>query len=510
MKKIISIMTMAAVMLWSCQEKEQVGNVATGSVEVAGDVVDGQILAAAEGGAYQVKVTSSGEWRVSGLADWVTLSAEKGKDGQSVVFNVSPNDKATSRTATFKIFSASAVQAVTIVQAPVYAITLLSEGTAEFTADASKLYVKLESNVEEFTYDFGGADWISFDKVDDVFGKKVVSFDIKRSQDFNSRATVLTLGGANSDDQVVINVNQAQRDTAFVVSGNRFVEGLEAISLDLVIKSNVEISYSVPSWLIETVGQEVESDENGLRSKSVNFSAEASAGSRSATISFKKGSTVVGSVFIKQQNPNPVFVTVPDENLRYLLSSQGMLIDEGGQCELLAPGMTATSLVIGGTNPDSYSSDPIASVEGLEGFPNLESLTLGNITVGKVDVSNYPKLNELNLINLNQLAEINTGNRPITYIKNQPGTYTYITIPEVVIKGENIVEIDYSVIDNYYVDYEYNLNSIDVTGCPKLEKINVTRYNSWGSSALKYLYMTAAQAASVSVSKLDQVEIVVR
>ena len=80
----------------------------------------------------------------------------------------------------------------------------------------------------------------------------------------------------------------------------------------------------------------------------------------------------------------------------------------------------------------------------------------------------------------------------------------------ITIKGENLVDVDFSVIDNYYVDYEYNLNSIDVTGCPKLETLNVKRTNSWGDSALKYVYMTAAQAATVAVTKVDKVEIVVR
>ena len=504
------MMAMAAVMVWSCQEKEPLGSVATGSVELAGSVVDGQILAGAEGGEFQVSVKSSGAWRVSGLAEWVSLSAESGKDGQSVVFTVLPNDDVKQRTATFKIFSASAVQAVTIVQAPVYSINLLSENAVNFNANANKLYVKLESNVDEFDYDFGGADWISLDKVEDVFGKKVVTFDISRSSAFTARETVLKLTNAASADEVAINVSQAQRDTAFVVGEQRIIKGLEAISLDLVIKSNVDITYSVPSWLNETVVGSVDSDENGLKSKSVNMSATAAAGSRSTTISFRYGGTVVGSVFIKQQNPNPVLINIPDENLRYLLSSQGLLIDEGGQCELLADGVNATSLLIGNTNPDSYSADPLASIEGLEGFPNLESLTIGNITVNKIDVSNFPKLNELVLINLNQLAEINTGNRPITSIKNTPGQMTYIQVPHVVIKGQNIEDIDYSVINNYYVDMEYNLESIDVTGCPKLKTINVTRYNSWGESSLKYLYMTAAQAASVSVSKLDKVEIVVK
>ena len=503
------MMAMAAVMLWSCQEKDQLGT-AAGKVELSGDVADGQILAAAEGGEFSVGVTSSGDWRVSGLADWVTVSAESGKSGEPVVFTVLPNDEPVVRTATFKVFSADAVQPVTIVQEPVYGMTLLSDAAVNFNADANKLYVKLESNIEEFTYDFGGANWLSFEKVDDVFGNKVLTFDVKRSQDFNSRATVLTLGGANSSQTLTIDVNQAQRDTAFVVGEQRIVKGLEAISVDLVIKSNVEISYTFPSWLTETEGESVESDENGLRSKSTNFSAEASAGSRSATISFKKGSTVVGSVYIKQQNPNPVFVTIPDENLRYLLQSGGYLIDDGGQCELLGAGMEATSLTIGDTNPDAYSADPIQSIEGLEGFPNLECLTIGNVEVGKIDVSNYQKLNELNLINLLYITEINTGSRPITDITNQSGGQTYIRdVSDIVIKGDFIENINYRCTQ-YNIDFETGLQTIDVTGCPSLKTIDVYRKNSWGESSLHTLYMTAAQAASVSVTKLDKVEIVVK
>ena len=504
------MMAMAAVMLWSCQEKEGLEGAVSGKVELAGSVTDGQILVDSEGGDFQVDVTSSEDWRVSGLADWVILSAESGKSGQPLTFTVLPNDEVKSRTVTFKVFSADAVQPVTIIQSPTYQITLLTEDSVSFNSDANKLYVKLDSNVEEFEYDFGGADWISFDKVEDVFGKKVISFDINRSQDFNARETALTLTNNVSDDEVVINVSQAQRDTAFVVGEQRIIKGLEAISVDLVIKSNVDITYSVPSWLKQTVGESVDSDENGLKSKSVNLTAEASAGSRSATISFKKGSTVVGSVFIKQQNPNPVFVTIPDANLRYLLESEGMIIDEGGQCELLGPGMEATSLTIGSTDPGFYGVDPIVSIEGLEGFPNLESLTIGNIKVGKIDVSNYPKLNELNLVNLLYITEINTGSRPITDITNQSGSQTYIRdVSDIVIKGEFIENINYRCTE-YNIDFESGLQTIDVTGCPSLKTIDVYRKNSWGESSLHTLYMTAAQAESVSVTKLDKTQIVVR
>ena len=65
MKKIISMMAMAMVLLWSCQEKENLGTGASGSVELAGSVADGQIVVGPEGGEFSVNVTSSGNWRVS-------------------------------------------------------------------------------------------------------------------------------------------------------------------------------------------------------------------------------------------------------------------------------------------------------------------------------------------------------------------------------------------------------------------------------------------------------------
>ncbi len=503
---------MAMVMLWSCQEKDGPEVAASGKVELAGSVTDGQIVAGPDGGEFQLNVTSSADWRVSGLADWVTPSAESGKSGQPLTFNVLPNDDTKSRTTVFKVFCADAVEAVTITQLPTYEISLVSEATVDVNADANQVAVRLVSNVEELEVDFGGAEsWVKLNNVSDALGRKIVLFDVLRSQEFKGRSAVLTLGGAGVDEPITVTVNQAQRDTAFVEGEQSIIKGLEALSLNLVLKSNVDVTYSLPSWLIKTEGAATEKDETGLKSQNVTLRADASAGSRATTISFRSGNKTVGSFFVKQQNPNPVFAEIPDGNLRYLLESKGLIIpDEGIKCELLADGMNATSIVVGDTDPDFYGADPIASIEGLEDFPNLESLSLCNITVGKVDVSNFPKLNELKLLNLNKLSEINTGSRPITNISNVSGYYAYITIQHIVIKGENIEDIDYSVINNYYVDYESALESIDVTECPKLESINVVRYNSWGPSSLRYLYMTAAQAASVSVSKLDKVEIVVK
>ena len=505
------MMAMAMVMLWSCQEKDGPEAAAPGKVELAGSVTDGQIAVGPDGGEFQVNVTSSEDWRVSGISDWVTVSAESGKSGQPLTFTVMPNEDTKSRTVTFKVFSADAVQAVTLVQSPMYKMSLVSEDTVQVSSDANQVAVRLVSNVEEVSVDFGGAEnWVKLNNVSDALGKKIVLFDVSRSQEFKGRSAVLTLSGEGVTEPISVFVSQAQRDTAFVEGEQSIIKGLEALSLNLVLKSNVDVTYSLPSWLRKTEGSVTEKDDTGLKTQEITLTADASSGSRGTTISFRSGSKTVGSLFVKQQNPNPVFAEIPDENLRYLLESKGWIIpDDGIKCELIEAGISGTSLVVGDENPDFYGSDPIKSIEGLESFPNLEKLTLGNIQVAKVDVSSFPKLNELKLINLMDVTEVNTGSRPITDVTNVAGTYAYTTVKEIVIKGEKIQNIDFSA-GGYYLWYE-EIESIDVTGCPELVTLNVYRCNMWDEeSSLKYVYMTAEQKESVTVTKRDKVELVVK
>lgn len=508
------MMAMTMVLLWSCQEKEDLGNAASGKIEIAGAVTDGQILAGPAGGEFKVNVTSSEDWRVSGFSDWVTVSSDSGKSGEPLTFTVFPYDGEKARTIVYKVFAAGAVQEVTITQTPLYTISLASEETVDVSSDANQIAVNLISNVEELEVDLGGAEeWIRLNDVEDAFGKKIVQFQVSRSQDFKGRTAVITLSSAATDDEVTVTVNQAQRDTAFVEGEQKIIKGLEAMSVDLVIRSNVDITYSVPSWLTRTINSSTDADETGLKSQSVTLTADATGGSRSATISFRGNYSTVGSFFIKQQNPNPIFTEIPDDNLRLNLESQGWIIqDDGIKCELIEAGINGTSLLIGQESPNAWSSDPISSIEGLENFPNLESLTLGSIMVEKVDVSAYPKLTELKLINLCEVTEVNTGSLPITDVTNVAGSYTYTNVNQIVVKGDNIINVDFSVNGGYYIGYEYTLESFDVTGCPKLETLNINRAGYWeeDQSSLKYIYMTAAQKETVAVTKQDKVEIVVK
>ena len=511
MKKYITLFAAAALVLAGCGEKEQPQLVDDSSV----DLSELTITAGPEGGEFSVNVTSSEPWRVSGLCDWVTLAAESGNSGQPLRLTVAPNPGEKVRTARFKVFAGSAVKALEVTSNPTFVINLDGEDTMSLPADASHFTVAVKSNVDGFHIDV--PDWIVAGDVSEAFGKKIFAFDSKRSSEFKAREGKIVISADGIADKAEVSVTQAQRDTAFVEEGSSIIKGLEALDLTLNIRSNVDISYSLPAWLTETSAQEKEMDETGLKTRTVALHADACGGSRAATVNFLTGRVNCGRVYIKQQNPNPVFATIPDANLASTLENNGWILADPttGKSEILEAGLTATSLTLGSTSQYAYSLTPIESIEGLEQFPKLASLTVASCSVLKVDVSAFPALTELTLQNDRYLQEVNLGDRPVATLSCRSTGYGYCAAKDVVFKGTQVTSIDFSGASSYIgYGYEDSLESVDVTGCPALTTLNTRRVSnsswSWYESSLAKIYVTAAQKDALTVTKNDHTEIVVK
>ena len=221
-------------------------------------------------------------------------------------------------------------------------------------------------------------------------------------------------------------------------------------------------------------------------------------------------------MYIKQQNPNPVFTTIPDNNLASILERNGWILADPntGKSEILEDGLNATSLTLG-TMSNSYSQTTLGSIEGLEAFPNLETLNIGNTTIQKVDVSAFPALTALTLLSNRPLSEVNLGDRPITSLSCKTTGYGYSTAKDVVFKGSQVTSIDFSASSSYIgYGYETSLETVDVTGCPALTTLNTRRVSSssWYTeeTSLAKIYVTAAQKDALTVTKNDHTEIVVK
>lgn len=488
MKKYLTLFAMVAAMLCSCEwheydntEKESGLDIVEGDIVLTGAALsDGQIVSGPTGGSYALKVTSSGDWRVSGLCDWAEPSAWSGKNGETLTFNVQPNDGEEPRSTVFKVFTGDAVASVLIVSDPVFVVTLVSDSDVAVGSDATSVNVTLESNVKDFDIDLGGADWLSVSEIADVFGKKSITLDVARSAEFKSRETVVTVNGAGTAVQV--NLTQAQRDTAFVVEGESIIKGIDAFDQTLTIRSNVDISYSLPSWLSETSSSTSDKDDTGLQTRTIQVHADACGGSRASTVSFRSGSTTVGSVYVKQQNPNPVYATISDAALLSILENNGwILIDpQSGKAEVLEAGMTGTSLTV--------NNSSVTDISGLDAFPKLSTLSIGTST--------------------RYLTNVDLGSCPVTSLSFGSGHYFYST--SLTVAGANLQSLTVAC-NSYYVMYGYDLlETLDVTGCPALKTLNATRQYSSYQGPLSTIYMTQAQSETVSVTKHSNAQIVVK
>ena len=94
-----------------------------------------------DGGKAEVTVTSSGDWRMTGGADWSVPSCAEGHDGDVITFEIAPNDTDADREVKYKIFTGSAVAELTIRNVAGYVMSLVSDKENDMSVDGGTVYV---------------------------------------------------------------------------------------------------------------------------------------------------------------------------------------------------------------------------------------------------------------------------------------------------------------------------------------------------------------------------------
>ena len=111
MKKIFIAFVAVACALSACSDDDTADDLSRATISITPDAIP----AGPDGTTTQVTVTSSGDWRLAGVCDWVHPSAESGKSGDVVTFTIDPNTSEESREAAFKFFTGSAVAPLKII-----------------------------------------------------------------------------------------------------------------------------------------------------------------------------------------------------------------------------------------------------------------------------------------------------------------------------------------------------------------------------------------------------------
>lgn len=509
MKKILSIFPIICICISGCTNDELSSD--ADSISLSAETITfGQ-----EGGTEEVEIQSSGDWTVSGYSDWVKPLSEEGKSGDKLVFEALPNKTSQSKEAIFKVFTGNATAKITVKSEVETYIELLSPEENSIGAGENILEVEVKTNVSEleFEYSGNGAEWISMSTITDVFGIKKIRFNVSENTVYTKRESAIIVKGKDSNVQTEVRISQAMPN-AVITETPKIVTSLDGGTIELAIRSNVDyqITSELPEWIGMTLKSEGEIEEDGLATDVYTITYGSSETSRLTEINCTYNGVTLLSIFFKQQAENAILTTISDPVLRKYLSDKGWVLcaESNDECEILEPGISATSLDIVEGGSEQIM---IKSISGLGGFPNLSGINLRLTFLERLDLSDCNGISAITIKGCSRIAYINTGDNPITNLTVNEKYNDIMLAPSLEVLGKNIETLSVEA-DGQNVQMD-KIESLDVSECTNLKTLNAKRdfYNFIFS--LKTIYVSSAQQASIdagdlSVTKTQGANIVVK
>lgn len=508
MKKIYAMLALASFLaIGSCTEEKQDPEVVLPSdtISLSQETVSVDNI----GGTVSVEVTSSGDWRMSGGAEWVTPSADEGKTGDMISFEVAPNDTDADREAVYKIFTGSAVAELTIRNVAGYVMELVSTASNSATVEAETFYVKIRTNIPveelDMTFTEDGSGWITCESATDVFGTAVLEMSVAENTGYAPRSSRLTVSG--HELSVNVDFSQAQVDWLNVPDEDlvhEFDENGGSFSISIYHNIGYTIS-ELPEWIQQDgeIASSDDPDNPGLKIDVVKYTVPSSAEPmRNHTITIKDDvdGSMAFNVGISQLNESIETGTIPDKNLRTFLEADGWI-------EFIDPANNSEQVIINSEDviksessyypmfyPQiNYSTADIASMQGIEYFPNINAVNVSNNTrLATVDISGLHKVTGLvQVYGCTILETVLFGDNTGTlYMSNGNYSAECITVSGTAITYINAQGGSYSAYSGPA--------AFDITGCPAMTKIDLTsRYG------VEKIYLTQAQKTAYDEGRLN-------
>jgi len=479
LKKFMIVLS-ATLALWGCSDDEESTNGSNATISLSTHVIQMD----RNGGDATVTVTSSGDWRLSGLSDWAHPSATSGKSGDVVTFAIDANKLDEKRTAAFKFFTGAAVASLQIESEYAYTMDLLSDESMLISKEKSAVTVELKTNIADpvITYSDNGDEWLAFDQRNDFGGKTYLVFTAAENKAYKSRSAMITISSPLTAEPVNVQLTQQQTD-ALIVESNTLIYDLAARTISFDIQSNIEYKTSISSgeqWITEQSVSKPQAGNDGLSTATVTYKLAEASVSRGGTIRIAAtGSRLSKEVSVIQKDPNAQTVNIPDKALREACLYNGWIIyiEEESRYIILEDGVNATSF-------EYYDWPGIEDLTGIENFTNLTSIELGYCEdMEKVDISGLHNISSLTLEEMYNCEEYNLGDNPITRF-DAGGKYSYSERESLKIIGSKVEHIDLGLASGSTTRRDC-VTSIDVSECPALTTLNASRTNKVETLYLK-------------------------
>ena len=492
MKRIMLIIICAILTCWGCSEDN------AGLVQQPEDKItlSTELLSTNfEGGTKEVVVTSSGDWRLSGTATWVQPSVMEGKSGDAILFTIAPNDTDQNRQTEFKMFTGNAVARLTVICGEGYLLSLESGNKVSLASDSGEFAVKLATNIPQeelqYTYSDGGKEWIELVKTTDVFGDLLLTFAAMENPNYSDRQSRLTISG--HDLSVFVDITQRQSDYLNVIAEQKYeFEDLEAASFEISVEGNIPYEITTPEW----IAWEKLPQSRSLITERIEFNISKSDIPRSGEIVIADvAEQFVFRISVTQLAPEIEMISIPDKNFRLKLQENGWIrIVDPESPEVIPIDYETIKKDDWYPNILRVNNADIESIEGVENFPWVTQLNLGNNKLTRIDISGLELVRVVDANGNPDLAEIICGSNKCSISHGARFNIQLLTV------SGAATEINLS---GYYISGD-QLKELDVTECPDLVTINGQ------GRKIETVYITAAQEGKISLQNSPDTKFVIR
>ncbi len=474
------IVFLLAFTVWGCSDKDEPMTENASSVSLSTDIIQMD----RNGGDVPVTITSSDNWRLAGVYDWVHPSATEGESGEIVTFTIDPNQMNEKRVAVFKFFVGASVASLQVETEFGYSIALLSETEISMPKEENEVKIQFATNVIDpvISCSEGSEEWLTLNKSIDFAGILTLSFSAIENEMYKDRSAAITVSSPLVAEPVEVQIFQA-RTEAIIPESDLLLYDFSENTVSFSVKYNVEYEASVTKgseWIaIQSASEPIVGDD-GLSTVMLNCRLNEASETRGGMIRIAKVDGKLGSdISIVQKDPGVDLIAIPDNTLRTVCINNGWVFSViGNQCIVLEAGLKATFLAT------SYY-DKVDDLTGIEYFPNLTSINIQYCgDMKKVDISGLYKVSSLSLSEAYSCGEYILGDNPI--LSFNVNGYEYSESENLVLSGSKIQSMDLSLISSY-VRYD-KVKAIDVSGCPALITLNADR-----SSNITTLYLKEGQ-----------------
>ena len=493
--KYIFVCLSVVIFLSSCSDNDDATSENAPAISLSSDVIQ----VTKDGGSETITVTSTGNWKLSGLADWVHPSATSGENGDVVTFTIDPVSTETMLSTTFKFFTESEVAPLKIEVQPSYSMELNSDKEIECTTSAQSFSVMLKTNIAnpDIQYSNGSEEWISHEKSTEFMGIQTLTFNVAENKTYKKRNGVITISSVLVDTPIEITVSQAQVD-AIIPEATSITNDLKARTITLKMQYNVDYTVSITKgdeWISQETVSTPQLGADGLSTVEFKFKLAEAATSRVGVIHLSsKDNKLSSDIAVIQRDPKATIISIPDKNLRSFVEKQGWVMALGAsECLMLDKGYSATEL----SNPYGVS---VTDLTGIENFTNLKTIKLPTCRdMAKMDISGLHKVETFTFESASDCSIYNLGDNPIKTL-SIGGQFAVVSVDKLTFISTNLESMDLS-LSKWWANRD-EVIAIDVSECPELTTLNIKR-----SDKLKQLILKKGQTIP-NLTKDDFTEIV--